>query len=386
MKRERLLTLIGSVCLILVLAALLLPACAKEEPVIDSYEEYVAGLQEGEFPVPRECFEQAIEEGELYIWEWAEWWPEEIFTGFEEEFGIDITRDYLASIVEVETKFALYPETPYDLVTGMGVAAVYTFKEVGAAGELNPDWIPNVFEYVPEEFIEMDYDPGWKCSVADCMYSYGYVYNTKYVDDPRVPSWAVLFEPMEECWGKITLVDDYLRVIGCALKYLGYNYYSDDEAELMEARDLLLELKPHIMAFDFWPKTLLLGDEAWLSHLGYGDGWFFHDEYEAIMPVLAAEGSQLGIGTTLFPIGSPNPAAAHLFLNYYFRPDVGALLRETIPYPPIHSAVLELLSEEVQRKVTFPEGHVAKCDIFDPRATTGRGLELRLEIWEELKT
>ncbi len=59
----------------------------------------------------------------------------------------------------------------------------------------------------------------------------------------------------------------------------------------MEAKELLLELKPHVMAYDSWPSLVLRGDEALISGLYYGDGWFLNAEYEAIVPALPTEGS-----------------------------------------------------------------------------------------------
>jgi len=349
----------------------------------DAYEEYVASLPEGCFPVPRECFEQAIEEGELYIYEWAEWWPEEIFEGFTEEFGIEVIRDNYASYGEVKTKFNLHPETPYDMVTGLGVPDFVTLLELGVAQQINHDWMPNVREYMAEELLELDYDPGLNYSVVTDLAFSAYLYNTKYVDDPRIPSWSVLFEPADEFKGRITLLDNAEETIGAALKYLGYDWYSDNEAELMEAKELLLELKPDVMAFDSYPTLLVCGDEALISHTWYGDALFFG--YEYAVPVFPTEGSKLGMDVSFHPISSPNPAAAHLFENYLFRPEVNALLIEAIWYPPAHTGVPELLSADFQEKVAVPEGYLDKCDTFDPRAITGRGLELRLEIWEEMK-
>jgi len=362
------------------------PTTPAPAPEPTAYENYVAGLQEGEFPVPCETYEQAVEEGKLYIYDWAEWWPAEIFEGFSEEFGIEVVRDHYASTQEIKTKFALYPETPFDLIIGIGIVSFVPLQDLGVLQQINHDWIPNVREYTPEELKEMDYDPDLNYSVSTDLYFYGYLYNTNLVDDPRIPSWAVLFEPADEYKGRITLWDNANETIGAVLKYLGYNWYSDDEAELMEARDLLLELKPHIMTYDSWPTLLLYGDEALISFLSYGDGWFVNAEYEAIVPALPAEGNKLGVDITCIPIGSPNPAAAHLFLNYLFRPEVNALLIQTIWYPPVHTAVPALLSAECLEKVAFPEGYLAKCDTFDPRSVTGRGLEQRTEIWEEMKS
>ncbi|MEE9192550.1 MAG: hypothetical protein V3U04_08075, partial [Candidatus Aerophobetes bacterium] len=87
----------------------------------------------------------------------------------------------------------------------------------------------------------------------------------------------------------------------------------------------------------------------------------------------------------LHPIASPHPAAAHLFLNYLFRPQVMALHIETIWYNSTHTAVLELLPADFLEKVSIPEGYLDKSDPFDLRALTGIGLELRTEIWEEMK-
>jgi len=355
------------------------------EPPPGPYDEYVAGLPAGCLPVPRDAFEQAVEGGKLYIYDWAEWWPEEIFEGFSEEFGIEVIRDHFASTDEVKTKFNLYPDTPFDLITGIGIEDFVPLLDIGVLREMNHDWMPNVFEYMAEDLMELDYDPGLEYSVATDLYFDCYVYNKEIVDDPRIPSWSVLFEPADEFAGRITLLDDANETVGAALKYLGYNWYSDNEAELMEAKELLLAVKPQVMTYDSWPSLLLYGDEALISALWYGDGWFMNDEYEAIVPALPSEGNKLGVDVAVNPIGSPNPAAAHLFLNYLFRPEVYAFYIQTIWYPPTHTAVLELLPADFQEKVAIPEGYLDKCDPFDPRAITGIGLELRTEIWEEMR-
>ncbi len=118
--------------------------------------------------------EQVRKEGnKLHIYDWAEWWPEEIYEDFSKEFGIKIIRDNYASVTEVVAKFKLDPETPYDVITGFAEREFYLMKKFGAVHEINPDWIPNVIHYIPEKFREMEYDPGWKYSVATDVFSLG---------------------------------------------------------------------------------------------------------------------------------------------------------------------------------------------------------------------
>ena len=150
------------------------PAPAPEAPAPDAYEEYVASLPAENLPVPRETFEQAVEGGELYIYDWAEWWPEEIFEGFSEEFGIEVSRDHFASTDEIKTKFSLYPDTPFDLITGIGIEDTVPLIDLGVAQKMNHDWMPNVVEYMAEDLMEMDYDPGLEYSVATDLYFCAY--------------------------------------------------------------------------------------------------------------------------------------------------------------------------------------------------------------------
>ena len=70
----------------------------------------------------------------LNIYDWAEWYPEEMFEGFTKEFGVKITRDHFASSDEMMTKFMLNPKTPYDLVL-----ALYNSPEPGETSYIGSD-------------------------------------------------------------------------------------------------------------------------------------------------------------------------------------------------------------------------------------------------------
>jgi spermidine/putrescine transport system substrate-binding protein len=378
--------------LVLLLAiSLIVFGCTSppDEVEVDAYEEYVDRLPEGYFPVPREVFQQAIEEGQLNTFEWAEWWPEEIYDAFTQEFGIKIVRDYFASEDETIAKFKLDPNIGYDWVY-TGLRPAVTLRELGALSEINDDWVPNVVAYMPEWALkegETYGDPGWRYAKPTHVSVLSYTYNSKYVDDSRIPSWAVLFEPDEKYRGRITLIDDMKEVITSALIYLGYQIDTTDEEELREVRDLLLALKPYIMAYDWWPVRLLIEEESHISHTWAGDSLWFHRELESIQGVLPAEGSQIAFGTNGIAKGSPHPAAAHLWLNYIWRPDVMAQIIEAIAYSPVHTEVAERLSEDVREwpGTVLTEEYLAKCQWDRPELWEPPFTDLMTEIWLELK-
>ena len=50
-----------------------------------------------DYPVPQSCLDQVKKEGnKLYIYDWAEWWPDELFENFSKEFGVKVVRDHYA--------------------------------------------------------------------------------------------------------------------------------------------------------------------------------------------------------------------------------------------------------------------------------------------------
>ena len=340
------------------------------------------------YEVPQDCLDQVQEEGsKLHIYDWAAWWPEAIYTGFEEKYGITIVRDNFASEDEVVTKFKLNPRSGYD-ITLVGIKPLLQLKAMKLLHEINHDWVPNVNHYLRDKARNAFYDPGYQYSVTDDFVMAIYEYNAKYVDpdDPRTDSYALLFEG-EEYAKEITMINDKMYVVGAALKYLGYSWNSDDPKELEEAKQLLLKQKDLVMAYDSWPKRLVLEEEAKIAQCWSGDPWFLHTELPTIRGVMPKEGTQVDIDAMLIPKHAPHPAAAHLWINYVFSPEVNQRLIESIGYIPMHKATAENLPQEMQDwpGLVPSDAYLEKCDFTHPRSFTGQGQKLRQEIWEELK-
>ncbi len=356
---------------------------------ISGISNALAAGKHKDYPVPQEVMDQVKKEGgKLAIYDWAEWWPEKLFTDFEKEFNIKITRDHFASTDEMMTKFKLNPKTPYDLVLGTGPNNIMKMAPLGLIRKLNYKWLPNVNAYLMDEFKTSAFDPGNQYQVPSALYMVTFTYNSKRVDpnDPMANSWGMLFERPKYS-GKITMIDSFYDTVGAALKYLGYSWTSDNEAELMKAKALLLKQKPMVMAYDSWPRRLLVEEEAWISQMWTGDGWLLSRDKPEMRGALPKEGSLWGTNTEFIPIGSKRPATAHLFLNYLFRTEVNALYCEWIGYPPVHKNVMDLMSPEMKAWPGFimTKEYLKKCDAPSLRYLTGKGLELRQKIWQELK-
>jgi spermidine/putrescine transport system substrate-binding protein len=224
--------------------------------------------------------------------------------------------------------------------------------------------------------------------MVDSIFFTTYTYNSKYIDenDPLMGSWGLLFKG-DKYKGKITMIDNALEAVGAALKYLGYSFTSDNEKELMEAKALLMAQKPIVAAYDSWPSRLLKEEEVWLSHLWIGDGWLLSQDKPEIKGVMPKEGTYWAGNTDFIPKGGKHPAAAHLFLNYLFRPEVNVQLVSWIGYPPVHKHTMEFMSDKMKAWPGFiiSDEYMKKCDGFDRRFITGKGKAIRDKIWEDLK-
>ena len=340
-------------------------------------------------PVPNDCLRQAQKEGVLHIYDWAEWWPEEIYKNFEKQFGIKIVRDNFASDDEYVAKFKLNPNAPYD-VTLPSSRGMVQLKALGVLTRLNKAWLPNANAYLPEiNKTLIWFDPNSEYGIPTDSYFYGYSYNTRYIkaDDPRIGSWGFLYEADPKLKGRITMLDDMFVVIGNALKYLGYSYNSANEKELAAARDLLLKQKESVMAYDSWPKRLVLEQEAWLANCWVGDSYFYNQDLDTIRGCLPEEGTVYGIDPLVIPKGAPHPAAAHLFINYVMSPEVNTQLIMGIGYSPNHRASREMVPDSFKKwPGSIPsDAYLEKCEVINEKALTGKGLKIRSKIWEDLK-
>lgn len=356
---------------------------------IGIFSEASAAGKYKDYAVPQSCMNEVRKEGnKLYIYDWAEWWPDALFENFTKEFGVKVVRDHYADTEEMVTKLKLNPNTPYDLILGSGPSDAVRLHKMGLLKELTHAWLPNMSAYLKDEYKTLPFDPGNKFQFVDSIFYTTYTYNAKYVDesDPLVGSWGLLFEG-DKYKGKMTMIDNQMEAFGAALKYLGYSYNSDSEKELMEAKALLLAQKPKLAAYDSWPSRLLKDEEVYVSHLWIGDSWWLSRDKPEIKGVMPTEGTYYAGNTGFIPKGSKHTAAAHLFINYLFRTEVNVQLVEWIGYPPVHKHTMEYMSDEMKAWPGFivDEAYQRKCDTFEMRLIEGKGKELRDKLWEDIK-
>lgn len=317
---------------------------------------------------------------ELNIYSWADNFDEEVIKDFEEKYNVKVNYDKYASNEEMLAKLQA-GGSQYDLIQPSDYM-IQTMVEMDLLEPLNKENIPNL-ENLVSNFKTPPFDPENKYSVVYTWGVTGIAYNKKYVKE--VPtSWADLWN--EKYKNHVVLLNDSREVLGMALKKNGFSNSSQNDAELMKAKEDLETLLPNLLAFDTDNiKQKFITEDAWIGTVWSGDAAYIAQENEDIGYVVPKEGGTIWADTLAIPKGAKNKDLAEKFINYLMDPEVSVKNYESIGYSnpnekayPLHSKeykdnpMIFLTQEELDRTEWLVDVD-AKLQDYD-------------RYWTELKT
>jgi spermidine/putrescine-binding protein len=302
------------------------------------------------------CQGQAEDElaEELHIFNWSEYIDPEVYTAFEEEFGVRVIEDTFSSNEELLAKLQA-GATGYDLIVPSDYMVEIMIGE-GLLAEINHENIPNL-DNLSGLFSDPPYDPGLVYCVPYQWGTTGIGYNSEALEE--VPdSWDYIFNPgmAAQYEGKITMLNDSREAIGAALKYLGYSLNTTDEAQLEEAKQVLLAQKPFLYSYDSDQfEDLIASDEVLLGHGWSGDYFAAAVEDERIWYVIPNEGAVVWADNLCVPESSENQYTAEVFINYILQPEIAAQITNFTWYAsPVEAANEFIDSEILEEPAIYP--------------------------------
>ena len=322
---------------------------------------------------PSDC-EVGQTDGDLAIYNWAEYIDPEEVEAFQAEFGISATVDSYDSN-EAMQPIVSAGNSNFDII----VPSDYMVTILIAAGtvqELNRDAIPN-FSNLLDDFTDPSYDPGTVYTAPYQWGTTGMAVNTAVVGTDYEPTWGLIFDPdiAGQYSGKISLLNDPRETMGAALKYLGYSLNTTTLEELNEARDLIKAARPNLAAFDTdQADELLVGGETVIAH-GYSGDMFTQfleadnpSDFEYFVP---QEGGARWVDTIAIPFDAPHPCSAHTFINWLLSAEHGAALSNWNYYSTPNEAALAGMDQELVDFITNPDIVVGGQDSLEQFVDTG---------------
>jgi spermidine/putrescine transport system substrate-binding protein len=154
------------------------------------------------------------------------------------------------------------------------------------------------------------HDPESRVSIIKDWGTTGFMYRTDMIYE-FLKSWADFWRIAEKLSGCVTVLDSPGEVIGAALKMRGHSYNTSSPDLLAGARDDLLNLKAHLLAFETNYKPLLVSGKACLSLGWNGDAAVLVAQGIPIRYVVPSEGSQIWEDDWAIAVDASNPELAH---------------------------------------------------------------------------
>jgi putrescine transport system substrate-binding protein len=299
------------------------------------------------------------------IYNWSDYIDPKVLEDFTKETGIKVRYDTFDSNEIVEAKL-LAGKTGYDVVVP-GSTVLRRLLAVGVFQKLDKSKIPNLQYAWPEITKRLEaYDPGNEYAVNYMWGTTGIGYNVAKVKERLgnvpVDSWDIFFKPenlakLKNCG--VHVLDTAEEMLPAALKYLGLDPDSKNQAEIEKAGELLLKVRPNIQKFH---------SSEYINALANGDicfvvGWsgdIFQAKARAkeaaektrkplvdIEYVVPKEGAQIWFDSFSILKDAPNPEAAYAFINFMMRPDIAARNSNTVAYANGNLASQKLIDKDI---------------------------------------
>lgn len=314
-------------------------------------------------------------EQELNIYNWSDYIAEDTIPNFEKEFGVKVTYDTYESNEEMVAKLRA-GASGYDIVVPSNYI-VPVMTATGLAAEISRKYVSNLGNLAPV-FVNPVFDPENRHAIPYQWGTTGFAYRTDKVPSPG-DSWAIFLDAKYK--GRMTQMDDMREVIGSWLRYRGHSLNSVDPAELSEAKADALAARRNLKAYTSAPvKGQLVSGDVWIAQLWNGDTEQARAEQSAIGYVLPREGCTIWTDSLVIPVSAPHKRAAHEFINYVLRPEVGAAISNVTGYGSPNQAALA----RMERPVPYPTAE--EFQRLEYQKDLGSANELWNRVWAEIKS
>jgi spermidine/putrescine transport system substrate-binding protein len=314
-------------------------------------------------------------EKELHLYNWSDYIAEEAVPNFEKEFGVQVTYDTYESNEEMVAKLQA-GASGYDIVVPSG----YIIPLLVATDTIMPidgKYITNAANVSPI-FRKLPSDPADKYTVPWQWGTTGVAYRTDKIKIP-IDSWDVFHD--RKFAKKLTMMDDGREVIGAELRHRGHSLNSTDKEELAQAKADCIDAKKNLKAYISAPvKAQLISGDVWISQLWNGDTTQARAEQPNLAYVIPKEGCTIWGDAMCIPKSAPNKRAAHEWINYILRPEVGAALSDATGYGTPNAASAKLMKDPVP----YPTEDELKR--LEYQVDLGKDTETWDRIWTEIKS
>ena len=297
----------------------------------------------------------------LHVYNWSDYIAPDTIANFEKESGIKVVYDVFDSNETLEAKL-LAGKSGYDIVVPSNNFLAKQIK-AGVYQELDKSKLSN-YDNLNKSLLKAVSvsDPDNKHAFPYMWGSIGIGYNPEKVKAAlgvdKIDSWDVLLKPeniakLKSCG--VSFLDSPTEMLPVALHYLGLPTDTQKKADLKQAEDLFLKIRPSIGYFH---------SSKYISDLANGNicvaAGFSGDVFQAkaraaeagkgvnIAYAIPKEGGNLWFDVLAIPKDSTNVKEAHAFINYLLKPEVIAQVSDYVGYANPNPGSDKLMEQSIR--------------------------------------
>jgi putrescine transport system substrate-binding protein len=341
----------------------------------------------------------AAQDRTVNVYNWSDYVGEGVLEDFTAETGIKVVYDVYDSMEVLETKL-LAGGSGYDVVvpTDRNLARLI---QAGIMQPLDKSKIPNLshqWETIRKRLET--YDPGTEHSTNYMWGTTGIGYNAakiaEIMPDAPLDSWKLVFDPdvvskFKDCG--IHFLDSPDDMIPAALAYLGLPPDSKDSAELEQAGELLMTIRPNVQKFHSSEYINALANGDICIAVGYsGDVLQARDRADEagngveIGYSIPKEGALMWLDSFAVPADAPHPEEAFAFIDFMLDPHIAARNSNYVYYANGNKDSQQYLDPDVidDPAIYPPEAVIDKLFTTTPNDPKVQRVVTRL--WTRIKT
>ncbi len=296
----------------------------------------------------------------LHVYNWSDYIAPDTIANFEKESGIKVVYDVFDSNETLEAKL-LAGKSGYDIVVPSNNFLAKQIK-AGVYQELDKSKLSN-YDNLNKSLLKAVSvsDPDNKHAFPYMWGSIGIGYNPEKVKAAlgvdKIDSWDVLLKPeniakLKSCG--VSFLDSPTEMLPVALHYLGLPTDTQKKADLKQAEDLFLKIRPSIGYFHSSKYISDLANGNICVAVGYsGDieqaksraaeaGGKVKVAYD-----IPKEGAGSFFDMVAIPKDAENVDAAYKFMNYLLKPEVMAAITNSVHFPNGNEKATALVDKEI---------------------------------------
>ena len=296
----------------------------------------------------------------LHVYNWSDYIAPDTIANFEKESGIKVVYDVFDSNETLEAKL-LAGKSGYDIVVPSNNFLAKQIK-AGVYQELDKSKLPAYSNLNASLLKAVSVsDPDNKHAFPYMWGSIGIGYNPEKVKAAlgvdKIDSWDVLMKPeniakLKSCG--VSFLDSPTEMLPIALHYLGLPTDTQKKADLKQAEDLFLKIRPSICYFHSSKYISDLANGNICVAVGYsGDiqqaksraaeaGGKVKVAYD-----IPKEGAGSFFDMVAIPKDAENVDAAYAFMNYLLKPEVMASITNSVRFPNGNEKATALVDKDI---------------------------------------